>query len=383
MKKDAGSIAIVAMSVLAATLWSTAFAQDSARVKITGRVIDDSTKGPVVNANVFIANSMIGSSTDTSGSFVLRNVPVGFYELVASCVGYTMSTVKLQLAPGTDQQIEMHLVPKVLSVGVVEVTGVQSEVWKENLRTFEKLLLGSTKEASECRIVNPEVLDFSTDLPGHFRARTDHEVTIENLATGYRLCMSLGAFSFDGRWLSSDYRIRYEEIQPLDTDVRSKWDSQRNSVYAGSLHHFLVALVNDELADEGFSMYDTESLGKVMGDYPLYELKRRDILKQSSPNEWTLRFRKYLVVTYDRKQIAIEGNQPAPEPRWSRVYSTPNTRIRPMRPMLSILSLPKGSVLVDSQGQIRDHLALRISGDWGKEGLASQLPLEFRPGSKR
>jgi hypothetical protein len=51
--------------------------------------------------------------------------------------------------------------------------------------------------------------------------------------------------------------------------------------------------------------------------------------------------------------------------------------------MLSILSLPKGSVLVDSHGQILNQLALRVSGDWAKEGLASELPLEFRPSSKR
>ncbi len=368
---------------LIAMLWSSGIAQDTSRLRITGRVIDDSTKAPVINANVFIANSMIGSSSDTSGSFVLRNVRAGFYELVASCVGYTMSTVKLQLASGADQQIELRLVPKELSVGVVEVTGLQPQAWRENLKTFEKLLLGSTDEASECRIINPEVLDFSTDPPGHFRARTDHEVTIENLATGYKLHMSLGAFTFDGRWLSSEYKIRYEELRPSDPDLRSKWATRRDNVYGGSLHHYFVALVNDELADEGFAMYDTESLGKVMGDYPLYELKRYDILKQSSPSEWTMRFRKYLVVTYDRKRIALEGNQPVPEPRRFREYSAPATRIRSTRPMLSILSLPKGSVLVDSHGQILNQLALRVSGDWAKEGLANQLPLEFQPGSTR
>jgi hypothetical protein len=255
-------------------------------------------------------------------------------------------------------------------------------ILKEDLKTFEKLLLGSTKEASECRIVNPEVLDFSTDPPGHFRARTDRVVTIENLATGYKLHMSLGAFSFDGRWLSSDYRIRYEEIHALDADVRSKWSSRRNEVYSGSLHHFFLALVNDELADEGFTIYNAESLVRVRGDSPLYELKRYDVLKQSSANEWTLSFRNYLVVTYDRKQIAMDGSPPGPEPRrWDP--STPRMRIRSMRPMLSILSLPKGSVLVDSHGQILNQLALRVSGDWAKEGLASELPLEFRPSSKR
>jgi len=360
----------------------SAYAQNLSKWKISGSIIDDSTRAPVVNANVFIANSMIGTSSDTSGYFVLRNVPPGFYELVASCIGYTMSTVKFQLLPGTDQSFEMRLMPKVLSVDVVEVTAREPEAWKENLKTFEKLLLGSTKEALECRIVNPEVLDFWTDLPGHFRAQTDREVTIENLATGYRLHMSLGAFSFDGRWLTSEYKVRYEEIQPLDPDVRSKWATRRDDVYAGSLHHFLVSLVNGNLGDDGFTMYDAESLVKVTGDSPLYELKRYDVLKQSSPNDWTMSFRKYLVVTYDRKQIALEGGEPGAEPRrWDR--STPRMRGRSTRPMLSILSLPKGPVLVDSHGQILNQLALKVSGDWAKEGLASQLPLEFQSGSKK
>ena len=382
MKKQSRSISLLVLCGLIVMFCFAGIAQDTSRVRITGRVIDDSTNVPIVNANVFIANSMIGTSSDTSGYFALRNVQAGFYELVASCVGYAMSTVKLQLVPGADQLVEMRLVPKVLIVDVVEVTAREPEAWKEDLKTFEKLLLGSTKEASECRIVNPEVLDFSTDPTGHFRARTDHEVTIENLATGYRLHMSLGAFNFDGRWLSSEYKIRYEEIQPLDPDVRSKWATRRADVYVGSLHHFLVSLVNGDLADDGFAMYDAESLVKVMGDSPLYELKRYDILKQSSPNAWTMNFRKYLVVTYDRKHIALEGGEPGPEPRrWDR--SAPRMGGRSTRPMLSILSLPKGPVLVDSHGQILYQLALKVSGDWAKEGLASQLPLEFQPHSKK
>jgi hypothetical protein len=173
MKIRSGSISLFALCGMVVMLCSAGIAQDTSRVKISGRVVDDSTSAPIVNANVFIANSMIGTSSDTSGHFVLKNVPAGFYELVASCVGYTMSTVKLQLTSGGDHQLEMRLVPKVLSVDVVEVTGRQPEAWKENLKTFGTLLLGSTSEASECRIVNPEVLDFSADPSGRFQARTD------------------------------------------------------------------------------------------------------------------------------------------------------------------------------------------------------------------
>jgi hypothetical protein len=363
------------LTVHIAMICSVGMAQEGSKVQVTGRVVDDSTQAPIVNANVFIANSMIGTSSDTSGVFVLRNVPIGFHELVASCVGYSMATVRLQLIPGADQRVEMHLVPKELSISVVEVTGQQPEVWKANLKIFEGLLLGKTDEASECRITNPEVLDFSTDPPGHFSARTDHQVTVENLATGYRLHMSLGIFSFDGRWLTSEYKIRFEEIRPLDPENRVKWREQREKVYSGSLRHFLVSLVNNDVSDEGFAMYETESLGRVRGDMPLYELKRYNILKQSSATEWTLSFPHYLVVTYDRKQVAIDGN-----PAVTDMRRLPAFRTRSMRPQLSILTLPKGPVLLDPRGQILNQLALKISGDWAKEGLANQLPIEFQPG---
>ena len=360
--------------------FSPGLAQETQKVTISGRVIDDSTHGPIVNANVFIANSMIGTSSDTSGHFVLRNVPDGFHELVASCVGYTMTTTRLQLVSGADQELEMRLVPKILSVDVLEISGRQPEVWLENLKTFETLLLGSSREASECRIVNPEVLDFSTDPPGHFHARTDREVIIENMATGYKLHMSLGVFGFDGHWLSSEYKVRFEEIRPLDPGVTSKWMKRRDNVHYGSLHHFLLALINDNLADDGFSMYDAESLYKVRFDSPLFELKRYDVLKQSSPTQWTLDFRKYLVVTYDRRQIALEGTQQGPEPKRFRDFSIQSPRLRTTRPQMSILSLPKGRLLIDSHGQVLNQLALQVSGDWAKEGLANQLPLEFQPG---
>lgn len=360
---------------------TSASVQEIPKGKIYGRVIDDSTHAPIVNANVFIANSMIGTSSDTSGYFEIKNVPVGFHELVASCVGYFMSTIKIQLIAAGDEKVEMHLKPRDVRLGVVEVTAPQPEAWKENLKTFTKLLLGSTPEASECRIINPEVLDFSADPFGRFQARADKEVTIDNLALGYRLHLSLGTFSLEGRWLSSAWKVRYEEVQSLDPDVRSRWQKNRDEVYSGSLHHFFVALVSGDLADDGFNMYNSETLNRIRRDAPLLEFKRRDIVRQSTLNEWVVRFHNFLVVTYDRKQIEMEPGQAYPD--WRGRFPDANPRRRRTRPQISILALTKDSLLVDSRGQMLDHLALKVSGDWGKEGLARDLPLEFQPKSKR
>lgn len=278
-------------------------------------------------------------------------------------------------------KIEMRLRPKEVRLAVVEVTAVQPEEWKENLKTFSRLLLGLTPEASACRFINAEVLDFSTDLDGRFLPRADKVVIIENSALGYRLHLSLGAFSFDGRWVSSAFKVRYEEVRPADPDALPRWQKVRDEVYSGSLHHFLIALVNGDLADDGFAIYSAETLGKVIGSAPMYELKRHDIVHQSGTNKWAVGFRNYLVVTYDRKQIEMEPDQAYPD--WRGRFPDTNPRRRRTRPQISILALTKDSLLVDSRGQILDQLALRVSGDWGKEGLARALPVEFQPKAKR
>lgn len=357
------------------------WSQGISGVRLFGRVVDDSTKGPIVNANVFLANTMIGASSDSSGTFDIKNVPAGYHELVASCVGYYMSTTRIELRAGEGMKIEMRLRPKEVRLGVVEVTAAQPEEWKEDLNTFSRLLLGLTPEASACRFINPEVLDFSNDLYGRFHARADKVIIIENPALGYRLHLSLGAFSFDGRWLSSVFKVRYEEVQPPDPDALPRWQKARDEMYWGSLHHFLVALVNGDLADDGFAMYNAETLGKAIGDAPMYELKGHDIVRQSGTNKWVVSFRNYLVVTYDQKEIEMEPGQAYPD--WRGRFRDANPRRRRTRPQISILALTKDSLLVDSRGQILDQLALKVSGDWGREGLARALPVEFQPKAKK
>jgi hypothetical protein len=217
------------------------------------------------------------------------------------------------------------------------------------------LLLGETPEASRCQIVNPEILNFSTDGSGKFQAWADQLLTIDNLALGYRLHVSLATFQSTMGRLSVAWKIRYEELLPSSAGQQSDWDNNREDAHFGSLRHFLLALTKGELADEGFTMFKLPRVQMIRKDMWIYELKGRDIARQTSANEWVVRFDGRITVMYDRA----------------------------LRPRTSTLTLAKDSFRVDSRGQILDQLALRVGGDWGKEGLARQLPLEFRPQSKK
>jgi hypothetical protein len=55
---------------------------------IRGRVVDERTNSPLTNANVSIIGKAIGSSTDSSGEYFIRNVAEGLFEIKVSYLGY-------------------------------------------------------------------------------------------------------------------------------------------------------------------------------------------------------------------------------------------------------------------------------------------------------
>ena len=127
-------------------------AQVGQTTTVRGRILDDSTHLPVANANVFIANSMLGSSSDSAGYYQIKNIPPGFHELVASCVGYTMAVVRMQFNASTDTTVDLKLVPNIVKMEVVEVTAPDPVEWEKNLETVSQSLLGSTPESEKCTL---------------------------------------------------------------------------------------------------------------------------------------------------------------------------------------------------------------------------------------
>jgi len=369
-KVGAQSRLILALTICALAAGALGIAQEKSKTRVYGRVVDDSTSAPIVNANVFIAGSMMGTSSDTSGRFEISNVPPGSYELTASCIGYSMSTATVQPLAGSESHIELRLKPRNLDLAIVEVTAPRSPAWNKSLEAFTKLLLGSTPEASECQILNPEVLHFYGDASAQFRAEAEQELTIDNLALGYRMHFSLASFSFDGQWASTVWKVRYEELHASNEAQRIGWEEGRERAYAGSLRHFLVALTNGKLGEDGFEIMNGGTLRQMLRNTWLYKVRGKDIAKELTADRWLIRFKGPLIVMNDqtRVQVGFVAGQAARMDGWRSEVST--------------LELLKGSVLVDTHGQVLDQLAVRVRGDWAKDGLAKNLPLEFQPRSE-
>jgi len=64
-------------------------------VTLKGKVFDRSTKEGLPGANIVVKGTSVGASTDLSGSYVVRSVPVGEQTLVVSYIGYKPVTAKV------------------------------------------------------------------------------------------------------------------------------------------------------------------------------------------------------------------------------------------------------------------------------------------------
>ncbi|MDQ7816229.1 MAG: TonB-dependent receptor [Melioribacteraceae bacterium] len=60
---------------------------------IKGRVISDKAQ-PVIGANLILSGTNFGDASDIKGNFEIRNIPLGIYNLEASCIGYGKRIIK-------------------------------------------------------------------------------------------------------------------------------------------------------------------------------------------------------------------------------------------------------------------------------------------------
>jgi hypothetical protein len=340
-------------------------AQQSPTYTLTGRVIDDSTKSPIENVNVFIANSTMGAPTNQQGFFRIRNVPAGTHELIASVVGYNLSTNFITVTDSTRQSIEIRLKPKVLQLGAVEVVGADPAEWRKDLAKFTEVFFGAGPNADKCKVKNPEILSFSTDWSGTFEARAPEPLRFENAGLGYDVVVRLLTFTVGPKWLTYGWRAFYQEIPTMDDDQRADWQKSRLKAYKGSLRHFLASLVSGRTEKEGFSLYVVTN-PRISNGRMRMPVDADEILSPGSvPNEKLLRFHDYLEVEYDN----------GPGIAWR----TPRGIVAGSNAPISWLQLTRDYVTINSMGGYVEPYSLNVTGAWASQRVADALPSDFSP----
>jgi hypothetical protein len=221
-----------------------------AQYTVSGRVINKTDKKTIPNAVVFINNSAIESTTDSTGQFRL-NLPAGHYNLVVTIVGYESYKTPLTVK-GKTVLNDIKLVPEINEIE--EVTVKANPRLSPCFAAFETEFFGNSLFARQCKILNPLALQFFDITPqGSFSARSTDFIHIENNALGYKIKFLLLYFikDVDKQRCYFNGESFFEEMKGTAKQER-EWRKNRLECYQGSSMQLLRAVMSDSLAQNGF-----------------------------------------------------------------------------------------------------------------------------------
>jgi len=99
---------------------------------ISGFVFNKASKETIIGANVYLKEKPLGSSTNTSGYFIIPEVPAGGYTLICDYIGYQKFSKKITVNGGQSLRINIFMKEQALAGETIVVEA-------DSLRTAEKL----------------------------------------------------------------------------------------------------------------------------------------------------------------------------------------------------------------------------------------------------
>ena len=123
--------------------------QDKSNSYIFGNIIDAETLEPLENANIFIANSSIGTASDRNGYFELRDLPNGRFEIIASRIGYEILNVKIHIYGNQRRNLRFEMYKEPIQLPEITVSAKASRKRKQQLKKFRRNFLGNSQNGKE------------------------------------------------------------------------------------------------------------------------------------------------------------------------------------------------------------------------------------------
>lgn len=351
-------------------------AQEVPRVKITGKVLDAATGKPLHYVNVFLANTTMGCATNSKGQYAIEYVPLGAYELIVSMIGYEIKRQDIQLTEPKDREFDFRLRSEAIHAPGIQVTATRIADWQSNLRKFKELLLGSSPNALQSKLLNPEVLDFEKDdTVNLFSAKASQPLVIENKALGYKIHLYLeSATCSDNILIRFLYTSRFELLDPADEKEEKKWEKNREETYKGSFTHFLAAMASGQLEEEGFLIYKVPDPTKRDDRTKSSKIVIEDIVTPGKTVfERQLGFSDFLKVVY------IFEDEPEGYKRQVPSGGTTFVRNDQATQQMSWLKMNLPSTTFNISGYMTNPYAVTKYGYWAWERFADELPLDYIP----
>jgi hypothetical protein len=319
----------------------------------------------IPGASIFIEGTTMGTQSDATGHYVLKNIPAGRHRLVASMVGYVPKLVLIDF-PGKITELNINLEEDNKTLDEVRVVGSQDKLWEKQFREFEKGFLGESYNRKEVFITNKEVVDF-TESSDAFSAKASQPLQIINKSLGYKVTYFMDNFEKTNSLTSFKGLASFEKLVPEDAKQERKWKRNREEAYEGSLKHFLKALGDNRIEEEGFNAFllKPEYLNNLRrglffdrNNERHVAFKTTELIGITTPDGLTtLNWKIPMEIVYNRKRVTRPIFMDAPYP-----YT---------------ILIPKGPIQVTSSGDLMNPYSIEMRGEMGKIGMADLLPLDF------
>ncbi|WCT11619.1 carboxypeptidase-like regulatory domain-containing protein [Mucilaginibacter jinjuensis] len=382
-----------------------------AQVNVTGTVNDLTTHKPIENASVILSNSTIGNRTAADGSFTLKAVKAGQYDMVVSIVGYETFHLNLTVSNSNITIPLVELLPK--SITLNEVVVKPDANWARNYDIFKAELLGDGPEGKQCKILNPDVVQLNYDNTERKLTASSYDfMEIENPALGYHIKYQLTNFIKDyaNNMLYYEGFMLFEDIKTNSSGQKKKWKKAREKAYYGSLQHFLRATLRNQTTEEGFRVLQLirkpnperppEDLIKSKINYFRKLIFTNNRMANDSISKWAKFNQMPKTVSYLVQNPPVNPGNLIAKTEQPGIYtlsypdylyvmytkahddSSNNLSFHPLNIpnyAITIVSFSETKTLFDENGSVINPSSLMFEGNWGKSRVAGMLPVDYEP----
>jgi len=353
-----------------------------AQYTVSGLVINKNDQKPVADASVFLNNATVGTKTADNGAFTLTNVRPGQYDLVVSIVGF--ETLHQNIMVNKDLQLADILIsPKTIALKEVMIRPNGNR--ERDFQTFKRLFFGTSDFAEDCKILNPDLLDFDFDQSTMvFTASSSDYLEIENKALGYQIKYFLNDFKNDAKTgiFYFEGTAAFSEMKGKPSEIR-RWQKNRLKVYLGSSMHFLRSTISNSMETEGFRVLrmirkpdpDSKGLTNIRYKETLVTkpwLTVNDFIKLTDvTGQYALGFEDCLYVLYAKKWAHATTKDKALNPTATPAFLDD--------PTSTTLIFDSSYAFFDANGIIINPQNVLFEGLWGKSRVAELLPVDYVP----
>jgi CarboxypepD_reg-like domain len=353
------------LSLVVLTIFYTvAFARQKEFV-VLGKVVDSATHQPLNGASAYCQNTTHGTITNGEGLFYMR-LPNGGYDLVVSYTGYDKAVLRISSSQLMADTLLIELAKQ--DQTLTEVAVVASNEVADGLAKYGSFFtdhfIGTTPNAAQCSIQNPEVLHFFyTKKRNRLKVTAKEDVIIRNDALGYTIRYQLDSFSYDYNTNISQY-TGFPFFQEMDSTEAMKaiWAKNRAKTYLGSRLHFMRSLYDSTTIDEGFIVEKMEDDPKSIKGTIINDLYNAELYVADSSDvtiNWEGRYRISYKTVFPEKKFLQEFKLPA------------NSRMQ-----VTLLDITNGFV-IEENGYFYEQYEVINTGYWAWKKLAELLPYNY------